>query len=217
MLVTERVHSLGEVVADGIVHALGLAAGIAGASVLLTAIAFRGESAELVTASVYAIGLLAMLACSAAYSLGVRLRFRELLRRLDHAAIYVMIAGTYTPFTTTALEGGWAIGLTLAVWSIAGLGIALKVALSPRGSPILSTILYVAFGWIGVVAAKPFSATLSPSILVLLVLGGLVYTVGTIFFGLQKMPYHRAIWHGFVLAGAAIHFCAVFDMIAATA
>ncbi len=210
----ERMHSRGEMVADGIVHAVGLVAGIAGASALVTAAVFRGASPA--TVSIYGFALIAMFACSAAYNLGVRLRFREMLRRLDHAAIFTMIAGTYTPFTAGVLHGAWAVGLTAAVWGIAGIGIALKLVLAPHGSQPLTTILYIAFGWIGVIAAKPFLAALSPSVLLLVMIGGLVYTAGTIFFALQRLPYQRAIWHAFVVAGAAIHFCAIFDMIAAT-
>lgn len=208
----QRLPSRNELAADGVVHAVGLSAGIAGAVALIVVVAMSRQPIALVTGLIYAIGLLAMLGFSAAYSLGVRLRCRERLRRLDHAAIFAMIAGTYTPFTTMALDGAWAIGLTAAVWSIALFGIALKLTVRPDRIQFLSIVVYIGFGWIGLIAAKPFLATLSTPILVLLVAGGLIYTVGTVFVALDRMPYRRAIWHGFVLVAAAVHFSAVFDM-----
>ena len=211
-----RVPSRGEFAADGIVHAVGLSAGIVGTVGLIVAVAMYRQPIALVPGSIYAIGLLAMLGISAAYNLGPRLRYRAWLHRLDHAAIFAMIAGTYTPFTTLALDGAWAIGLTAAVWSIAVLGIVLKMTLPPGRFRVLSLAVYIGFGWIGVVAAGPFLATLSAPVIVLLLVGGLFYTVGTIFVVADRLRYQRAIWHGFVLAGAAVHFSAVFDMMVAS-
>ena len=213
--IQERRASRGEIVADGIVHAVGLAAAVAGAGALISAAVFRGTSVAAV--AIYAATLIAMLAASAAYSLGFRLRFHEALRRLDHAGIFVMIAGSYTPFTAGALHGRWAIGLTTAVWTIAALGVLMKTALAPHGLRGLTTFLYIAFGWIGVIAAGPFLAALSPRVVWLIVAGGLTYSLGTIVFTLRRLPYQRAVWHGFVVAGAAIHFCAIFAMVAARA
>jgi hemolysin III len=211
---TARTLSRGEIAADGVVHAVGLTAGLAGAATLIAFAAISRHPGEVVTASIYAFGLLAMLGCSAAYSLGHRLRYRELLRRLDHAAIFVMIAGTYTPFTVLALHGVLAVTLTVAVWAIAAIGIAAKLMGLANRPVALWTGLYVAFGWIGVLAAEPFLATLTVPVLALLVAGGLIYTVGVVFFGLQRMRYQRAVWHGFVLAAASVHFSAVFGMMA---
>ncbi len=211
-----RPPSRGEIAADGVVHAVGLTAGLAGAATLIAFVAIARRPTEVVTASVYAFGLLAMLTCSAAYSLGERLKHRELLRRLDHAAIFVMIAGTYTPFTTLALRGVWAVALTTAVWAIAAIGIAIKLFGLGNRPFLLWTGLYVAFGWIGVLAAEPFLATLTAPVLALLVLGGVLYTVGAVFFGLQRMRYQRAVWHGFVLAAATVHFSAVFGIMLAS-
>ena len=202
--ITEYPHGRGEIVADGIVHAVGLAAAIAGAGVLIAAAVAHGTSVAAV--AVYAFALIAMLIFSAAYSLGAHLRFHEVLRRLDYAAIFVMIAGTYTPFTAGVLIGGWAVGLTAAVWAIAALGVVLKTVLAPHGLRNVTTLLYIAFGWIGVVAAQPFMAALSPPVLWLVVAGGVIYTLGTVVYTLQHLPYRRAIWHAFVVAGAAAHF-----------
>ena len=213
--IQERRASRGEIVADGIVHAVGLAAAVTGAVALISAAVFRGTSVAAV--AVYAAALIAMLAASAAYSLGFRLRFHEVLRRLDHAGIFVMIAGSYTPFTAGVLTGRWAIGLTTAVWTIAALGVLMKTVLAPRGRRGLTTALYIAFGWIGVVAARPFLATLSPSVLWLVAAGGVLYTLGTAFHMPLRLPYRRAIWHGFVVAGAAVHFCAILLVVVARA
>ncbi len=211
----ERPFSRREIVADGIVHAIGLGAAVIGARVLIGAAAARGVAVAPV--AVYASALIAMLAVSAAYSLGSRLPFHEVLRRLDFAGIFVMIAGTYTPFTAGILTGAWATGLTAAVWAIAAAGIVLKTALIPYGLRNVTTLIYIAFGWIGAIAAQPFLAALSPEILWLLLAGGAIYTLGTVFYTLQQLPYRRAIWHCFVVAGAAVHFCAIFLLVTARA
>ncbi len=211
----ERPHRRGEIVADGLVHAVGLTAAVVGARALIAAAAIHGTGVAAV--AVYAFALIAMLTVSAAYSLGSRLHFHELLRRLDYAAIFIMIAGTYTPFTAGVLTGGWAVGLTVAVWAIAALGVVLKTMLAPHGLRNLTTLLYIAFGWIGVLAARPFLAALSPEVLWLVLAGGVIYTLGTIFYTLEQVPYRRAIWHTFVVTAAAVHFWAIFTMVAATA
>ena len=213
--ITEYPNGRGEVVADGIVHAVGLAAAVVGARVLISAAVLHGTSVAAVT--IYAFALIAMLAVSAAYSLGSRLRFHEVLRRLDYAAIFIMIAGTYTPFTAGVLSGGWAIGLTTAVWAIAVLGVVLKTAVAPHGLRNVTTLLYIAFGWVGVLAARPFLAVLSPTVLWLVVAGGVIYTLGTVVYTQQQLPYRRAIWHAFVIAGAAADFTAIFLIVSSRA
>ncbi len=213
--VAQRGYTTGEIVADGVVHAVGLAAAAVGAGALISTAAAGGGPVAAV--AVYVFALIAMLTASAAYSLGGRLRFHEVLRRLDHAAILVMIAGTYTPFTAGALTGLPAIGLTAAVWALAAAGVLLKTVIAPHGLRNLTTLLYLAFGWLGLTAAQPFLAVLSPLVLALLLAGGLVYSLGTIVYTVQGLRYQRAIWHGFVVAGAAIHFCAIYLMVAARA
>ena len=213
--ITEYPNGRGEAVADGIVHAVGLAAAVVGARVLIAAAVLHGTSVAAV--AVYAFALITMLAVSAAYSLGSRLRFHEVLRRLDYAAIFIMIAGTYTPFTAGVLSDGWAIGLTTAVWAIAVLGVVLKTLLAPHGLRNVTTLLYIAFGWMGVLAARPFLAVLSPTVLWLVVAGGVIYTLGTVVYTLQQLPYRRAIWHAFVIAGAAAHFTAIFLIVSSRA
>jgi hemolysin III len=201
--------------ADKVVHLVGLASGGAAAFVLMTLSAFGRGLADLLTAAVYSLGLMAMLGCSAAYNIARLSPRRELLRRFDHAAIFVMIAGTYTPFTTLALSGTWAFVMTGLVWAIAATGVALKLILPARRFEGLSVAIYVAFGWIILIAIGPLTRSVSGSILALVGLGGVVYTAGVIFHAWERLPYQNAIWHGFVLTAAAIHFAAVCGVVLA--
>ena len=157
-----------------------------------------------------------MLGCSAAYNLLRTSRRRDWLRRFDHAAIFAMIAGTYTPFTILGLQGGWSAGLTVVIWSVAAIGIALKLW-QPRRIEAISVALYLGLGWIGLVALQPFVAALDTSTLSLLAAGGILYSVGVIFHLWRRLPYHNAIWHGFVVVAAGIHYLAVLTVIPAFA
>jgi hemolysin III len=201
-----------EVMADGVVHALGLALGVAGAVALVVLAVSYGNPVLWAPLSLYAAGLVGMLACSAAYNLLRSSRRRAWLRRFDHAAIFAMIAGTYTPFTTLGLDGGWSLGLTVVVWAVAMVGIVLKLW-QPRRIEAASLILYLGLGWIGLVAVGPFRAALDNSTLALLAAGGIVYSVGVVFHLWRGLPYHNVIWHGFVLVAAGIHYLAVLTVV----
>src|SRR5206468_10762382 len=122
-----------------------------GAAALVVVAAINRDGLQLVTVTAYSVGLLAMLVCSTVYNMAERSRYREMLRRFDHAAIFVMIAGTYTPFTTLALRGGWAVAMTVFVWAVAVFGVALKLSVSSERFARLSMALYLMFGWIGMV------------------------------------------------------------------
>jgi hemolysin III len=210
-----RIETAAELLADKVVHIVGLASGGAGAFVLM-AISLIGRGvADLVSAGIYSLGLMAMLGCSAAYNIARRSRHRDLLRRFDHAAIFVMIAGTYTPFTTLALHGNWAVFMTALVWLIAAVGVGLKLVLPYRRFEGLSVAIYLAFGWIVLIAIGPLTQSLSLTIMLLVVAGGVVYTAGVIFHAWERLPFQNAIWHGFVLAAAAIHFVAVCGVVLA--
>ena len=207
-----REPSRSEIAADGVVHAIGVLAAIAGATVLI-AMAARGSGlVELVAASIYAAGLLAMLGFSAAYNLARKSRHRNLLRRFDQAVIFIMIAGTYTPITILGLEGAWEISLISFVWTVALLGFSLKVFL-PRRLDFYTLPIYLALGWTGVVAVGPFLNALDPTVLVVLAVGGVLYSIGTIFHVWRQLHYHNAIWHGFVLIAASVHYGAVLDLV----
>ena len=197
--------------ADRVVHVVGIGLGTAAAIILVLVAAIDGRPGDLIPIMIYASGLVAMLGCSAAYNVFHTSVRRDWLRRFDHAAIFAMIAGTYTPFTTR-LAGDWAVGLTAAIWTVAATGIALKL-LKPRRIETISVVLYLALGWIGLVAVGPFRAALDARTLALLALGGVVYTAGVAFHLWRRLPYQNAIWHGFVLVAASIHYVAVIGLI----
>ncbi|WP_119420049.1 PAQR family membrane homeostasis protein TrhA [Desertibaculum subflavum] len=200
--------SRAELIADDSVHVIGLIAGTSAALALLIIVTMRGRPIEITATAVYAAGLLAMLGCSAAYNMARNSRWRGWLRRFDHAAIFAMIAGTYTPFTLLRLDTAWATGLMTTVWSVAGIGILGKLV-KPAWLERLSIPLYLALGWTVVVAIEPLRAALGPVTLALLAGGGILYTVGVAFHVWERLPFQNALWHGFVLAAAGTHYAAV--------
>jgi hemolysin III len=199
-----------ELAADRIIHILGIAAGSIGGASLVALIAARGDWLQLGALVIYALGMIAMFGCSAAYNLARNGPWRAVLRRCDHAAIFVMIAGTYTPFTLLRLDGAWSWGLTSAVWSIAAIGVMVK--LCRRCDLRYASIApYLLLGWAGIVAIDPLFRSLGWQTLALIGLGGLLYTIGVVFHVRERLPFQNAIWHGFVLAAAAVHFAAVVN------
>ena len=199
--------SAAERAADRWVHVAGLAAGGVGGLTLLGLSLGWGRLSQTAAIGVYTACLMAMFGCSAAYNLASPRR-RPLLRRFDHAAIFLMIAGSYTPFTTQSLTGGWAIGMTATVWLLAGAGVAGKLFLPGLGRGFW-VALYLALGWIAVVAVKPLLATVSLMALILLLAGGLVYSAGVVVYVRQSLPFRRAIWHGFVIVAAGMQYAAI--------
>jgi hemolysin III len=161
-----------------------------------------------VATAIYALCLIAMLSISTVYNQIRPCAARPILRRLDEAAIFLMIAGSYTPFTTQRFEGAWSIGFSVLVWAIAFGGVFAKLAL-PRLSDAVWSAVYVGFGWVAVLALKPMMDTVHPIALGLLVAGGLIYTAGVFVFISPKVKFRRAIWHGFVVTGAMTHWAAV--------
>jgi hemolysin III len=197
-----------EWLADGLVHGIGIIAAAAGGIVLLAlAVTEHGGTGLALATGLYDLCLVAMLGCSAAYNLTHATAARPFLRRLDEAAIFLMIAGSYTPFTTQRFTGLWAPGMTALVWTVALSGVAGKL-LFPRLPERLWTLVYVGFGWLSLIAIRPLVSGLPVSALVLLVVGGLIYTTGALVFH-SHLPYRRAIWHGFVVVAAGAHFAAI--------
>lgn len=205
-----RIPSRGELVADGVVHVVGLALGVIGAVALIAIAALKHSHIEIIAVSIYAAGMILMFSCSALYNLARKSRYREFFQRLDHSGIFLMIAGTYTPFTTLMLNGTWAVALTALVWSVALVGIVIKLVW-PRRLEGVTTGLYIALGWVGIVALEPLFMSLGIAVLVLLGIGGALYTLGVIFHLWERLPYQNAIWHGFVVAGAGTHYGAVLS------
>jgi hemolysin III len=198
-----------EKLADGVVHGLAIAAAAGGGVLLALSATSRGGAGLGVATGLYALCLIAMLGCSAAYNLTRSETARPFLRRLDESAIFLMIAGSYTPFTTQRFSGAWAWGMTALVWAMALGGVAGKLAF-PRLPEKLWTLVYVAFGWLALVAVGPLIRGVPLGALVLLIAGGLLYTTGTLVLHSERMPYRRAIWHGFVVAAATVHYVAIF-------
>jgi hemolysin III len=198
---------------DAMVHVVGLILGVA-ASVVLAMVALpREASTVLVSLAVYGAGLLAMLGCSALNNIAGDGPRKALWRRLDHAAIFVMIAGTYTPFLVIAIGGAWGTGLLVFVWTVAAAGVVLKL-LHPGWSETLSIAAYLLLGWTILVAIDRLIAAVSLPALILLAAGGILYSIGVLFCQWDRLPYQKAIWHGFVLTAAACHYFAILDVVA---
>jgi hemolysin III len=193
--------------ADLIVHLAGLTLALFGGGLALGLAVSNGMLGKVAAVSIYALGLIAMLAFSLAYNFA-KPSWQPFLRRLDHAGIFLMIAASYTPFTTQALTGAWSIGMTTAVWSLAALGMAGKMFLPGLGKAIW-VFLYLALGWMVVIAIKPMIEEVPAVAMWLLAAGGVVYSVGTIFYAAKGLKFRRAIWHGHVVAAAGLHYAAI--------
>jgi hemolysin III len=203
-----------ELIADGIVHGIGVFGGVVAATVLIVLAAVFASTYEIVSVSVYAAGLLAMLVLSAAYNLWPVSRGKWLLRRLDHAAIYILIAATYTPVFAELQDRVFAMSLLTGVWSVAAVGIVLKLFFPGRFDKV-SVGLYLAMGWSGLIAYDAGMSSLPQLALWFIVAGGLLYTFGVIFHAWRRLRFQNVIWHSFVLLGAACHYTAVLDLVLA--
>jgi hemolysin III len=192
--------------ADLVVHVVGLTLALVGGVVLLILAVRAGQISQVVGVSIYAAGLLAMLAFSTAYNFAHH-KYRPALRRLDHAGIFLMIAGSYTPFTLH-LPGAWAWSMTAVIWSIAGVGALAKLVL-PNLNRKFSVGVDLVLGWLVVIALKAVITNLAWYALALLVTGGVLYSTGVIFYVNKRLKFARAIWHGHVVAAAGAHWAAV--------
>jgi hemolysin III len=198
----------GELAVDRQIHLAGLMLGCVGTVTLLGIAARTGAPLVFLTALIYAASLLAMLICSARYHLALVADRQAFWRRLDHAAIFLLIAGTYTPFTVCRLHGMWAVGLTAAVWIGALAGAAAKLTGTVRSSAF-STAAYIALGWVAVVGIRPILDAVDPLSLILIGVGGVVYSIGAGVHHWRSLRFHNAIWHAMVLTAACCHFAAV--------
>lgn len=201
-----------ELIADGIVHGLGVFAGLIALTVLIVLTAVFASATELVTVSIYAAGLLAMLGFSAAYNMWPVSPRKWFLRRFDHSAIYLLIAATYTPFLAQMANGWLAAKLLALVWGVAITGIVIKLRFPGRFDG-LAVLLYLALGWSGMMAYDSVFTPLPPLTMWFVAAGGTLYTAGVIFHVWRGLRFHNAIWHAFVLGGAACHYTAVLDMV----
>lgn len=207
-------YTIRERVADCCIHIIGVAASLVALTALLVIGVQSKTTLWVVSLTIYGLALVATFSCSAGYNLVVRPKLKEVLRRLDHAAIFLMIAGTYTPFILIKMNDAWGLGLLAVVWTMAILGIAIKL-FAPRFLDGLSTALYLVQGWAVIAAWEPLMSALPGRVLTLLMVGGVLYTIGVVFHLWERLPYQNAIWHGFVLSAASCHFAAVIFVVGA--
>ena len=204
----DHLHQIRDEIANALTHGLGAAAALAGGAVLITLAAIHGDGWQLAGAIVFGITLLLLYTASTLYHAIQHPIAKGRLKVFDHCAIYLLIAGTYTPFTLIGLRGPWGWGLFAAIWTIAMAGVVFKLFHTGR-FPRLSTALYVAMGWLVVVAIKPMWQSFDGWTLGWLLAGGLSYTLGTWFYHRESIRYSHAIWHLFVLGGSISHYIAV--------
>jgi hemolysin III len=199
-----------ERLADGIIHAVGVSLSLVAVVVLLRMVGSAGDPLALAATVVYGVGMIAMFSFSASYNLVPGGKWKEWLHRCDHSAIYLMIAGTYTPFTLVGIGGKTGFGLLALVWLIAIFGLVMRFGW-PHRLERISVALYLAMGWTGIFAAGSIIAALPVTALMLLAAGGVLYSVGVVFHLWKSLQFQNAIWHAFVLVAAACHYLAVFD------
>jgi hemolysin III len=201
-------YSPGEELANVATHGLGAIASGAGLAILLVYSAWFGDAWHVVSTAIFGATMILLYAASTVYHASSHPRTRHAAKVLDHASIYLLIAGSYTPFTLLALRGPWGWGLFGAVWLLALLGVGLEAFWVYRPKWV-SAVIYLAMGWMVVLAGRRLVDALPPGALALLVAGGLLYSLGTVFYVMKRVRYAHAVWHGFVLGGSTCHFLAV--------
>jgi hemolysin III len=205
----ERTYTPREELANCLTHAFGLGLALIGLVFLVTLAALRGEVRHVVACAVYGSALVLLYGASTLYHAVRSRRAKRWLRILDHSSIYVLIAGSYTPFTLITLRGGWGWSLFALVWGLAVAGVAFKVLFTGRFQR-LSVGIYLVMGWLAVVALKPLVTSLPTAGLAWLGAGGLAYTAGVWFYARERMPFGHAIWHLFVIAGSACQYLSIY-------
>jgi hemolysin III len=197
-----------EEIANAVTHGIGVILSIGGGAVLITLASIHAGAREIISVVVFSAALVLLYTASTLYHAARHPRLKSRLKVLDHCAIFLMIAATYTPFTIAAIRGGWGWSLFGIVWGLAVFGIVFKLFFTGRFKA-LSTLTYIGMGWLVVVAFAPLSQALTPTALTLLILGGVFFTAGTPFYHFDRLPFSHAVWHLFVLAGSISHFAAV--------
>ncbi len=194
---------------------MGILASLLGGGALITMSALYGDVWQIVGSVVFAVSLVLLYTASTLYHAAKRTHIKKRLRIFDHASIFILIAGTYTPFMLVGLRGGWGWSLFGIVWGLAIVGVIMKLFLTGRYNKT-STAIYLAMGWSAIFAIGPLMQALPSNTLFWMVAGGLSYTFGTVFYLSRKIPYAHAIWHLFVLAGSACHFVAAYTHLVPT-
>ena len=195
--------------ANTLTHALGAALSVAALTIMVVYSSFDGSPYKIVSASVFGASMVALYVASTFYHISRHPDWKKFLRLVDHSCIYLLIAGTYTPFTLVTLRGGWGWSMFGIVWGLALAGVIFKVFLINRFH-YLSVAIYLGMGWLGIIALGPVVSKLSVGGIAWIVAGGLAYTGGVLFYMWRSLPHHHAIWHLFVMAGTFSHFAAVY-------
>lgn len=203
-------YSLAEEVANSISHGLGCLFGIVGLVLLLDKAAVMNAGlAAIVSSSLYGGSMILLFLASTLYHAVSHPRAKRVLKKVDHCAIYLLIAGTYTPFLMVGLQSPLAYGLMAVIWGLALLGIIFKLTIAERFK-VLSLVTYLCMGWLSLIVVFQLAMKLSAGGIWLLALGGIVYSLGVIFYVARRVPFNHAIWHAFVLGGCVCHFCAIY-------
>lgn len=203
-----QLYSLGEEIAHSITHGIGAGLSIAGLTLLVASAVWFGNIYQIVSFSIYGASLIILYLASTLYHSFQQPRVKHIFKVIDHASIYLLIAGTYTPFLLVAIRGPWGWTLMVVIWGLALLGISLKTLFIHRFQK-LSVLAYILMGWLSLVATKELLANMPVGGMIWLAAGGVVYTVGVIFYALKDVPYTHAVWHLFVLGGSICHYLAV--------
>ncbi len=207
-------YSLAEEIANSISHGIGCIFGIVGLVLLLTqAVEMRADITAITSYSLYGGSMILLFLASTLYHAIPYQKAKHWLKKFDHCAIYLLIAGTYTPFLLVGLKSPLAQGLMVVIWSLALAGIIFKLTIAHRFK-VLSLITYLSMGWLSLVVIYQLATKLSAGGVWLLAAGGIVYSLGVIFYVSRRIPYNHAIWHGFVLGGSILHFCAIYFYVA---
>lgn len=204
-----KAYTVAEEIAHALTHGVGAIAAIVGLIFMLVWSVSYGDTFHIVSAAIYGASLILLYLASTLYHAFPWPRVKAFFQQMDHAAIYVLIAGTYTPFALVNLRGAWGWTLLGVVWGIAVVGVIIEVAMKER-KKWLSLSLYLGMGWMALIMIKPMIDSVEPGGLWLLLAGGLAYTFGVIFYVWKSLRFHHAIWHVFVLAGSVLHFFSVF-------
>lgn len=195
-------------IANVVTHGIGVLLSVGAGAALIALASVQAGTREMISVAVFSASLVLLYSASTLYHAARHPETKARLKVLDHCAIFILIAGTYTPFTIAAIRGAWGWSLFGMIWGMALIGIVFKLFFTGRFK-VLSTAMYIGMGWLVVIALVPLMQALSGAGLAWLVAGGVLYTAGTLFYHRESIPYSHAIWHGFVLAGSSCHFVAV--------
>jgi hemolysin III len=210
-----RMYSLGEEIFHSISHGIGVGLSISGLTLLVVLAVLYGTPSQVISFTIYGVTLIILYLASTLYHSFQHPRVKQVFKKFDHASIYLLIAGTYTPFLVIGIQGTWGWALLVIIWSLALIGISFKTFFIHRFK-MVSVLTYILMGWLCIVALNEMLANIPIGGLIWLAAGGIFYTVGVIFYASKRIPYTHAVWHLFVLAGSICHFFAILFYLAPT-